>query len=168
MANQFCASCISEGPGLRPCQLDEGGPIFLYCERCDSEVPGRPYGPSPASPAGAKWIGSCYFPLDEIKRQMPIMILRALRRSDWMRSNELSEALGVPSSIEDPGEQNRYSVTLSRLCRQGQVDTKVVRARPVRKSQSRRHTGLHEWKEYRISPLGIARLEWSLGATMAA
>lgn len=161
----FCASCIGEGPGLRPRQLEDGGPIFFFCARCDSEVPSRGHG---SSPAGTKWTGSRYYPLDEIERQMPIMILRMLRRSDWMRSNELSDALGIPSTIEDPGGQNRYSVALSRLCKQGQVDVKIVRARPMRKSQSRRHSGIHEWNEYRISPLGMARLEWSLGATMAA
>lgn len=165
MAKPFCASCIREGPDLRPRQLDDGGPIFLFCERCDSEVPGRGHA---SSPEGTRWTGSRYFPIDEVERQMSIMILRMLRRSDWIRSNEISDALGIPSSIEDAGEQNRYSVALSRLSREGYVETQTVRARPMRRSQSRRHTGVHEWKVYRITPLGIAKLEWSLGATLAA
>lgn len=165
MAKPFCASCIKEGPGLRPRQLDDGGPIFLFCSRCDSEIPGRGHG---SSPSGTRWTGSVYFPLDEIERQMPIMILRTLRRFDWLRSDELSDALNIPSSIEDRHSQNRYSVALSRMCREGYVEAKVVRARPTKRSQSRRHTGFHEWKEYRITPIGIAKLEWSLGATMAA
>lgn len=136
----------------------------MFCEQCDSEIPGRAHS---SSPPGTAWAGASYFPLDEVLRQMPIMILRVLRRSDWMRSNELADALGVPSSVEDRGEQNKYSVTLSRLYREGYVEAKTVRARPTKRSQSKRNNGLHEWKEYRITARGIARLEWSLGATMA-
>lgn len=161
----FCASCIGEGPDLRPRQLDDGGPIFLFCARCDSEVPGRGHG---SSPAGTRWTGSAYFPLDEIERQMPIMILRTLRRFDWMRSEELSDALEVPSSAKDPNGRNKFGVALSRMRREGYVESKVVRARVIRNGYSRRHTGFHEWNEYRITQLGIAKLEWSLGATMAA
>jgi len=162
----FCASCINEGPGLRPRQLDEGGPLFLLCARCDSEVPGRGWAPTPV--AGAKWTGSRYFPLDEIQRDMPIMILKAIRRFDWLRSDELSDSLDIPSTIEDYKERNRFGVALSRMCREGYIESKVVRAKVIRNGYSRRHTGYHEWREYRITALGVAKLEWCLGATLAA
>lgn len=163
-AGSFCALCCEDGPGLHPGRLEDGGPIFLFCERCDSEVTGPPV---PASPPGLRWTGGRYFPLDQIEQNMSVRILRALRRFDYIPSSELSDALQIPSSIESRVEQNTYSVALSRLCREGYVEVKVVTCRPVKRSQSKRHTGLHQWNEYRITQLGRARLEWMLASTMA-
>lgn len=164
MARPFCASCTEEGPGLHPIQLEDGGPIFLFCERCDSEVTGPPVeGPPP----GIRWTGGTYYPTDQIETHLTVRILRMLRRFGWVSSSDISDFLGIPSTIEDPTEQNNYSVTLSRLCREGYIEAKMVICRPVRKGYSRRHTGFHQWKEYRISPLGIARLNWMLQSTMA-
>lgn len=165
-AAPFCASCTREGPGLRPRRLDDDGPLFLFCERCDSEVPGRK---RVRGPGGTKWIGSRYYPLDELERALPIMILKALRRSDWVSASELAEMLTIPSISAGRQHRNKFSVQLSRMAREGYVESKDVRARALPgKSYSKHHPGYHGWKEYRITPLGIAKLEWSLGATLAA
>jgi hypothetical protein len=164
MTRPFCASCCSDGPGLHLVRLDDGGPDYLFCERCDSGIattdPGR-------MPAGVNWPGARYFPLDELERSVQFRILRALRRFDWIRSDELFDTLSIPGTTESRLERGRYSAALSRYVRERYVEVKTVTARAIRKGYSRRHAGLHQWKEYRITPLGIARLEWMLQGTMA-
>jgi hypothetical protein len=165
IAGMFCANCIRPGPDLRPREQD--GVMFLFCARCDSEVEDRGHD---FAPGKRRWTGSRYFPLDHIECELPIRILRTLRRFESASSMELSDVLQIASDSNDPVGRNNYSVTLSRLCRDGYVRAKKTRARAMKRSQSKskRSDGFHQWKEYSITRLGIARLEHSLGSTMAS
>ena len=40
----FCAICVDGIEGLRTAQLEEGGPLFTICKRCDEDDAGKTRG----------------------------------------------------------------------------------------------------------------------------
>lgn len=150
----WCAICLSYGPGLRPRQLVEGGPIFILCGECDEADAAtiRRYPPRFTAPRRGQaggWQRRTYHPLDESERDLAFRILRAIQRFDWINSMELSDLLAIPSVTVDRRARNAYSVALSRLARNRFLSRRL----------------LDEWIEYRITPLGRARIEnWTRAA----
>lgn len=149
----FCAICIDGVTGLRPRQLTDGGPIYIICEECDERDPAPPFHDRGDRPVltgrNCKRDSRWYRPLDEVKSDMAYRILETVRRAEWSSAMEIADLMGVPGTIDDPVERNRYSASLSRLRKMGYLERR--KARSTRAGNS--------WDEYRITERGIARLE---------
>ncbi len=104
----FCAICVDDGTELRGAQLEEGGPVFTICQRCDQ------LGATPSGPTTRR----NYMPIDETLGRMRVRVLRALRHFDWTSTDELVWAIG----IEEQAERASYRRTLADSVRRGLVE----------------------------------------------
>lgn len=126
-AGAFCAICVDGVIDLRGVQLEEGGPVYTVCQRCDERG---------APPAG---VGTrrTYVPLDETLGSMRVRVLRALRHFGWTSTDELVSAIG----IEAQAERASYRRALADAVRRGLIEC----------DQRERSA----WR-YRITPAGRA------------
>lgn len=149
-----CAICVTGTASLRPRQLDDGGPVFIICARCDEHDVSASF---PASKRrrrrrGGGWQRFTYWPIDDMVEDNLMRILRAARHFDWISSFDLSAVLEIPSQLVDRRAQNAYSVAIGRLYRGGFL---------------RRRRGA-EWYEYQVTDLGLARIENARRAALAS
>lgn len=146
MSRPFCAICVRCVLPLRLRQLEEGGPIFQICRRCDEQnavtiQQRRPL--QHRAPTGRGAGNRLYVPFDELHNDMTFRILRVVQRFDWINSIDIADILGIPGVTVDRCARNAYAVTLRRLTMWNYL--------------RRRH--LLEWHEYQITRTGRGWIE---------
>lgn len=123
----FCAICVDGVIDLRGVQLEEEGPVYTVCRRCDQRGAVRP---------GAT-THRAYVPIDETLDRMRVRVLRTLRHFGWTSTDELVAAMG----IDEQAEREGYRRSLAYSVRRGLVEC------------DRRE---HDAWRYRITPAGRA------------
>ena len=150
----FCAICIDGTAELRAVQLEPGGPVHTVCKRCDEREAAAWASGAPRRSLGRRGTSGRqprqrYRPLDETSADIVFRILQRIRHFDWATAPQLADAIGL---TDWERRHKRFEVALSRSARAGLLERA---GRPLR-------------YEYRITELGLARLEHELRRGVAA
>lgn len=142
-----CAICITGTVGLRPRQIDEGGPVFIICEVCDERPASGP--PKTEIPVGRR------------RRFAPevLAILVTVEKFDWISCYDIADVLNVPSFLENPKSRNTFSARLCRLHRKGYLERRQI----PRWKISYRYGKGNMACEYNLTERGAAALKASRG-----
>jgi hypothetical protein len=103
---EFCSICIVGSGRLDLRRLEPGGPLYLVCERCDSETEE----PRPTQKPPGRRVPLLESALD---------ILRTVHHLEWASSIDIRSVLGIPGAVEDRRRLDKFSQMLSRLARAG-------------------------------------------------
>lgn len=140
-----CAICITGTVGLRPRQIDEGGPVFIICEVCDERPANAPK--------------KTEIPPGRVRRFKPnvLAILVAVEKFEWISCYDLADVLSIPAHLENPKARNTFSARVCRLCKKGYLESRQI---PRWKISDRYGKG-NLACEYNLTELGRAALRAS-------
>lgn len=124
----FCSQCITGTIGLHRAQLEQGGPVYTLCARCDDDSEPKPVKSNDRDPAwGRRGCGEHgrsvgYISMDDLLANVRFRILRAIRHFDWVTPERIADAIEVPAKNVDLLRRSCFDTAMSRLFREGHLE----------------------------------------------